>query len=170
MSFWNDIKDDNDGSFEMGGSIEPMPDGTSVLAAPYEASWDEYQGDSYISINWTVLAPDEYKNRKVFQKVRVNDSNGKKADKAKRMLAAIDSNAGGKLVQSGEEPTDESLTRCLVNRPMVLRLGLWQLTTETGEEKTGNWVQAVSPKQGGTPTTKPAAAKQEEDDFDDTPF
>lgn len=148
------------GSMEMGGGdIEPIPAKTQVLAAPDEAKWDEYEGDEYVSLRWSILQPKEYAGRKIFQKIRVCDSDSKKSDKAKRMLAAIDTNAGGKLLASGERPTDESLTRCLVNKPMVLLLQLWEIKQDDGTVKRGNWIGAVSPRQAGA--AKPSAAKPE---------
>ena len=148
------------GSMEMGGGdIEPIPAKTQVLAAPDEAKWDEYEGDEYVSLRWSILQPKEYAGRKIFQKIRVCDSDSKKSDKAKRMLAAIDTNAGGKLLASGDRPTDESLTRCLVNKPMVLLLQLWEIKQDDGTVKRGNWIGAVSPRQAGA--AKPAAAKPE---------
>ena len=180
MSFWN-LSDnsavDTNGEFETGGgNIEPIPANTDVLAVCDEAKWDDFNGDRYISLRWTVMKPADYKNRKVFQKVRVMDDNASKADKAKRMLAAIDANAGGKLVAAGEEPTDENLTKCLTNKPMVLRLQVWELETEQGEKKAGNWVSAVSPRQGGgsapqQPEPAPAQEAAGGDDMeDDVPF
>lgn len=151
MSFWNTSDNEqlkpNDGSFDAGGgNLEPIPHGTTVLAAPLECKWitPKDPGEpELINIQWVVLGPAAYKNRRVFQKVRVYDTDPKKADKAKRMLAAIDSNAGGKLLAAGKEPTDATLTQCLVNKPMMLKLGVWEI-----EDKTGNWVQAVAPKNG----------------------
>src|SRR6056297_209784 len=178
MSFWN-LSDganvDTTGEFETGGgNIEPIPANTDVLAVCDEAKWDKMGDDEFISLRWTVLKPADYKNRKVFQKVRVMDGDANKADKAKRMLAAIDANAGGKLVASGESPTDENLTKCLTNKPMVLRLQVWELETEQGEKKTGNWVSRVAPKSGGqaapaAPAPAPAepAAPAEDGGLDD---
>lgn len=192
MSFWN-LSDgkttEKSGTMEMGGGdIAPIPAKTQVLGAPEEAKWDSYEGDEYISIRWNVLQPKEFSNRKIFQKIRVMESDPKKADKAKRMLAAIDTNAGGKLLASGEKPTDESLTRCLVNKPMVLMLQVWEIDKERdgtpippADVKRGNWISAVSPRKGAVASTTKEEAKPEpvaapapapaEDDFsDDVPF
>ena len=89
------------------GNIDPIPAGSSVLAMIDEIKWDRKPtGEEFISARWTVLAPEEYKNRKVFHKLWVTDLDpsakdeqaGKsKRDKARKMLAAIDANAGGKL-------------------------------------------------------------------------
>lgn len=174
MSFWN-LSDNNPiektGSFETGGGdIEPIPAKTQVLFAPDEAKFDSYDGEEYISLRWNVLQPKEYANRKIFQKLRVFDTDPKKADKAKRMLAAIDTNAGGKLLASGQAPTDQSLTACLVNKPMLGLLQVWEMEQDDGSVKKGNWVSAVSPRNGGSPakapqtTTEPPVA---DTDFDD---
>lgn len=143
-----------------GGNFDPIPDGSSVLAMIDEAKWDEKNEAEYISLRWTVLSPDEYKNRKVFQKLWVTDDDpsakdrekaAKKRDKARRMLAAVDANAGGKLTAKPGKPTDESLTACLTNKPMIIRLAVWEQddNRNPGEKVQGNWVQAVAPKSKG---------------------
>ncbi len=149
-----------DGSFDAGGGkIEVIPEGTQVLAAIDEAKWDRTEdGDKFISLRWTVLQPEELLNRKVFQKLWVTDfdpavlKKGEdkaktKRDKAKRMLMAIDSNAGGKLAAKGGLPTDIDLTSSLTMKPMVIKTMVWQQTDRsTGKIVEGNWVGAVAPK------------------------
>lgn len=172
MSFWNLSSGEQvktDGNFESGGGdMTPIPDGTSVLAIADEAKWDSFNdGPQFISIRWSVMAPQEYKNRKIFQKLWVGGNNphhkdpAKQGDSHKRMLAAIDANAGGKLFASGEAPTDDSMTRFLCNKPMVLKLGVWEMEVE-GQSKSGNWIQAVSPRNGGAAQKKVEPKKQEE--------
>lgn len=141
------------------GNLDPIPDGSSVLAMIDEAKWDEKDGADYISLRWSVLSPDEYKNRKVFQKLWVTDDDpnakddaaaAKKRDKARRMLAAIDANAGGKLTKKTGIPNDETLTVCLTNKRMIISLAIWELKDrETGDTISGNWVRAVAPKSKG---------------------
>jgi hypothetical protein len=161
-SFWNlsdgsDAKEATSGEFDAGGGrIEVIPDNTSVLAVIDEAKWDRTQDQGrFISLRWSILAPEEFKNRKIFQKVWVLDPKPntkpekveQTRDKAKRMLAAIDMNAGGKLMAKGEMPTDETLTSCLTNKPMVIRVMVWEMPDKTtGGTAQGNWVGAVSPK------------------------
>lgn len=156
MSFWaleTTTEQENIGTFMMSnGDIEPIPKNTQVLAFIDEIKWDEFQGDSYISARWNVIKPEEYKNRKIFQKIRVNDDDPKKADKAKRMLMAIDFNAKGGLAASGKEPTTEMMQAKLTNKPMVIMLQIWAIEDkETGEMKKGNWISAVAPKGEGVP-------------------
>jgi hypothetical protein len=159
-----------------GGSIEPIPDGTQVLASIDEAKWDSRDGEEYISLRWTVLQPDTYKNRKVFQKLWVLGNNPaktdmeqrkKQGDNAKKMLAAIDTNAGGKLLAKGGKPTDTDLQSSLMGKPMILRLGVYDMPGNDGGRITGNWVQQVAAKSGGNvqEAPKPVAQKESEEDF-----
>jgi hypothetical protein len=143
-----------------GGNMEPIPDGSSVLAMIDEAKWATKDGAEHISLRWTVIQPDQFKNRKVFQKLWVTDDDpgakdadkaAKKRDKARRMLAAIDANAGGKLTSRPGKPSDEDMTMHLTNKPMVIKVMIWEVDDrQTGEKIQGNWVAAVAPK--NTPT------------------
>lgn len=159
MSFWNDEQRNVGTSFESGGGdFEPIPANTGVKAAIKQAGWAEYQGDRYINIQWQVLAPEQYKNRVVFQKIRVLDADVAKADKAKRMLAAIDANAGGKLVQLDRAPEDSDLALALTGKMMAIKLQVWEMTGDDGQERRGNWVSAVAPINGQqhAPAPQPA--------------
>lgn len=160
--FWNlsdgeDVSTSSSGEFDAGGgNLEPIPPETSVLAAIDEAKWDkDQQGNRYISLRWTVLQPEEFDNRKIFQKLWVLDADPRakadkvaaKRDKAKKMLGAIDTNAGGKLLARPVMPTDESLTSCLTNKPMVVKVMVWAMRDSmTGDMARGNWIGAVAPK------------------------
>ena len=181
------------GNFESGGgNLAPIPDGTQVLAVIDEAKWDTYQNESYISLRWSVARPQEYANRKIFQKIKVMDADPAKRDKALLMLAAIDTNAGGKLQAAGVQPDTQALAAALMNRPMVLKLGVWEIKEDKqgrelpqSEWKSGNWVSKVAPRpQAGQaaqaapapapapkPQPKPAPAPAAFDDLDDdVPF
>ena len=182
MSFWN-LSDGGDatktsGAFEVGGgNLEPIPDETTAIAIIDEAKWDRSrEGDEFVSLRWSVVAPDDYKNRKIYQKLWVRDLDPrakdaiKKRDKAIQMLAAIDSNAGGKLGMSTAMPNDDALSMALLNRPMAIKVKQWKMKNEsTGEDMIGNWVAAVGPRPGSAAAAaarKPApAAPQEEAPF-----
>lgn len=142
-NFWNiKFEDENLGNFDAGGGdFDPIPAKTQVLALPCEVKWDTYEGESYISIQWNILQPSEYKNRRIFQKIKIMQTDAKKREKALKMLAAIDYNAKGGLVQSGKKPDDAMLQKALLNKPMVLLLQVWDI-----DGKKGNWISAVSPK------------------------
>ena len=174
MGFWN-LSDGEDAAktgaeYEIpGGNMDPIPAGSSVLAMIDEAKWDHTQNDAeeYISLRWTVLAPEEYKNRKVFHKLWVtdHDPNAKdhakavaKTDKARKMLAAIDANAGGKLTAKDARPSDDDLAWALQDRPMVITLGVWESNQPGGSG--GNWVMAVAPKNKALKIGDKAPAKK----------
>lgn len=129
-------------------NLEPIPDGTRVLAFIDEAKWDylDDENEDYIKLKWKVLKPEEYKNRVIFQKVRVEVDDDTKAKKHRKMLANISFNAGAGIHQATSKPEDKDLQKELCNKPMVLTLRVW----EQGEAS-GNWVAGVSPRKNGTP-------------------
>lgn len=182
MSFWNlndGTKAESVTEFESGGGdLEPIPNGTGCIAAIEEAKWDEYKDDEYISLKWRVMKPADYANRVIYQKVKVMGTAQCKdrlatADKAKRMLAAIDTNAGGKLMQVQGKPQDTDLMVALVGKQMAIKAMLWKIKDEsTGDIKQGNWIGAVAPYKGKpiaqapkpVPVADPAPVA---DDFDE---
>lgn len=192
MSFW-DLSDGTSaagqgGEYEVAGpNLEPIPDGSTVLAMIDEAKWDAKPNkpERFISLRWTVLKPEAFANRKLFQKLWVDDMDpqakdgAKKRDKARRMLAAIDANAGGKLTAVQRTPVDDDLALALSNRPMTIRLGQWSIKADDGSDLTGNWVQAVGAKNAelkvgsppviAKPAASPVAARAQVDD-DEIPF
>jgi hypothetical protein len=161
------------GSFEAGGGdFTPIPKDTRVLASCVDAKIDSYEGQQSIKLKWQIMQPSAHAKRVIFQKLAVFDADPTKKDKALRMLAAIDANAGGKLAASGATPTDMTLMQALSNRTMVLMLDVWEMNG-----KTGNWVKAVSKAQGATSAAHPAPAPKPSpapvasfDDDDDIPF
>ena len=170
------------------GNLDPIPDGSSVLAIIDEAKWGETRDEhaEFVSLRWSVMEPAEYANRKVFQKLWVTDDDpnvsdaakmDRKRDKAKRMLAAIDANAGGKLARKAARPTDDDLALALTNKPMIIKCMVWEMTDrQTGNTNSGNWIAAVAPKSKGvdvkeakaSPAKKPAPQNNVDDD--DIPF
>jgi hypothetical protein len=174
MSFW-DLSDggnakDTGKDYEIpSGNLKPIPDESDVLAAIDEAKWDSKDGNEYISLRWSVLAPEEYKNRKVFQKLWVTDDDPqakdadkatKKRDKARRMLAAIDANAGGKLSRQSSQPSSDDLAQHLCDKPMIIKCMIWEIPDRNGGDPiTGNWVAAVSPKDKGVNVKPPTESK-----------
>jgi len=141
-NFWN-LSDNTQAeaktSFKAGG-FDPIPAGTTVTAMIDEVKWDAYEGDEYINAKWIVV-DGEHKGRRLFQKIRVKDSDKTKSDKALRMLAAIDTNSGGQLMKIASEPTDNDLSACLENKPMKLKLAVYDINDDG--VTVGNWVMAV---------------------------
>ena len=165
--------DNTTGAFDAGGgNMQPIPSDTNVLAAIDEAKWDGNEGAKYISLRWSVLQPEEFENRKVFQKLWVGDADPRakadkvaaKRDKAKKMLAAIDLNAGGKLLAKPVMPSDEAMTLHLTNKPMIIKVMVWEMKDAmTGEMNRGNWVGAVSSKATAKVSSPEEIAKSKSD-------
>jgi len=139
MSFF-DAADDTDGEVEIGG-IKPIPKGTQLLALIEGAAWNSYEGVNTIQLTWSVLAPDTYKGRKVFQKIRVEETNPKKLKNQMTMLKAISINAGGDLLKVEGKPQDIDLARCLVGKQMLIKVEVWEMNGNTG-----NWICALGQK------------------------
>lgn len=154
-----------------GGNMEPLPEGSKVLAMVEDAEWKEdADHNEYLNLKWSVVRPDEARNRKIFQKLWIKDFDPrerdeakaeKKRDRARRLFAAIDANAGGKLAKKGGIPDADTIMVALANKLMVLRLGLWEMEDRQnpGQVMSGNWIQAVGPKTGeiGLTEAKPRA-------------
>lgn len=139
FNFW-ELEEKSDGTFEMGGNFEPIPQNTTVHALCTSAEYYQYDDSpEVISLTWEVIEGD-HKGRKVFQKIKINDLDDKKKRKAQAMLAAVNSNANGNLFSLGKKPEDVDLASALVNKSMLLKLGVWNKN-----DNKGNWVMAVSP-------------------------
>lgn len=177
MSFFQKSDTAGNGEFQLGGgTLQPIPDDTRVLAVCEEAKNEMYNHSEYIKLKWRVSQPAEYANRVLFQKLQVYDD--AKSAAHRKMLAAIATNAGGKLFSemekaNEESPSDRSLTT-LTNKPMVLLLGVWELDDKS---KNGNWVKAVSPRKQNAVSAAVekikavvAPARDEREDLDDVPF
>ena len=178
MSFW-DLSDGGSAAEDVkteyevpGGNMDPIPNNSDCLAYIKGAKWSSKKDASerYIEIQWQVEKPVEYVNRVVLQKLWVDDLDPmakseekakEKRDKARRMLATIDENAKGKLMQSREAPTDDSLALALVDSRMVIKCMLWEMPDNQnyGEMIRGNWVSAIKPKDAETRTGDPLPPK-----------
>lgn len=156
MSFWNTSENapvQATTEMEVGGA-EPMPSGTAAICVIDAIEWKEWEGDEYINVRWCVVQHPDYKDRKVFHKVRVCDADTKKRDKALKMLATLDNITGAKLMESGKRPTDVDLGR-MMNRPVHVTFDVWEI-----DGRSGNWVRAVAPAAGAA-AAQPAASKED---------
>lgn len=140
-----------------GGDIELIPNNTALLACISEVKWVRPDGEAaYVNAKWTVMLPEKYKGRIIFQKIRVNNSDAKKADKAKTMFVAIDTLCGGKLFAAGVEPTDDSMMAAFSNKLMLVVSMVWEIKTKLidgvetelpkAEWGSGNWIRSVNSK------------------------
>ena len=166
LSDGGDAAEDVSTSYEVAsGNFEAFPEGTKLLAMVTDAEWrkNDQTGLENLSLTWTVVKPEEVANRKVFQSLWLTDLQPeakdpeKKRDKARRMFAAIDANAGGKLAKKPGKPDAEAILIALANMQMVIRLGEYEGRTRDGGTTTRNYVQAVAPKTEETYLPPPKA-------------
>jgi len=153
MSFWEtstgeDVAKTATGSYEIGGG-KIIPDNSTVFAEIENATWaKDVNFNKYIEIVWTVTKPEAAAGAKIWHKLWVADADLKakkpeeKRDKARKMLANIDANAGGKLVRNGREPDDDDLALALNGKAMAIKVKIWEIGGSVG-----NWVAAVLPKE-----------------------
>jgi hypothetical protein len=145
--FFGNIQAPADGNFDM--SVEVIPAKTVLKAVIEESKWDTYTPEptntdphpatqTFIKNTWSIIEGD-YQNRKVFQKLHVRDENTGKAQRALQMLAAIDANAGGKIMAAGTMPDDMMLSMSLSNVPMNITVDVWEIGGNSG-----NYIIAVS--------------------------
>lgn len=181
MSFWSTSDGkalDTTGEFDSNPDLEVIPKGTCVAVMPTEFKIepnegqyaDQANGHQFVKVRWDVYEG-EYKGRVVFQKIYLWATEAKKRDKAIRMLVAIDANAQGGLMQSGQEPTEYSMAQALCNKPQIIQLDVWEKEENGKKIPGGNWVRAVYNKAKGAPAAKPAASSvtqaQSATSFDD---
>jgi|SRR5690554_87586 len=174
MRFFDELGTDDSkaGTFELSTNFEPIPSGTQVLAYAEDAAIDQhpdFQPEEAVKIKWHIVKPAEYEGRVIFQKVKINDPNRDKRLRQLRMLAAIDANAGGAIAKHSGSLSDNLLQKALTQKPMLLRLEVWEFNG-----KTGNWVSSVAPKPTGEvvamPAPKPAQNPLNEIPDDSIPF
>ena len=171
MSFFAQeaLEEAKTGSFD-GNSFEVIPDNTKALAIINSAEWREANefNAKHISLTWEIVEG-EFKGRKVFQKIKLFESDKAKALKAQKMLIAIDANCKGAIAAAGVEPTIQGL-QSLLHSPMFIHIKTWEM----GDNK-GNWVAAVSERKKGQQAQPTQQTQSQEpsvafDDSEDIPF
>ena len=150
----NAIEETKNGKADVGGggNFEPIPDGTRVTAVLESIAWDSTDrgvdaGTQFVSVRWTVIAPEEYKNRKIFPKLWVSAAGKPSAKDAMKkresdliMLAAINANSPGQPLNALQGiPTDADLSK-LIGTMALLELRVWELDDKSAS---GNWVSAI---------------------------
>lgn len=162
MGIFDELGSSN-ASGEYSHSVEPIPDGTKVLAYVEDSHLDQgpYDEQELVKLQWRVVKPSEYEGRVIFHKVKIYEPDNAKRLRQLKMLQAIDANCGGAIAR-GNVVNDEALAT-LQNKPMVLKLGLWEM-----DGRSGNWVMSVAPKPAGV--SAPVPAPKPSVQVDDIPF
>ena len=161
---------DTDENFELaGGNLEPIPEGSTVIAAVEAAAWkDDNDNNEFLEIKWRVAKPEAFANRVIYQKLWVTDADPrakdeaaakKKTDNARRLLSRIDAEAGGKLARKSGKPTDDELAVALQNKLMAIKVMVWAMKGNDGSDMSGNWIAAVMSKTKPVEITNAAPPK-----------
>lgn len=149
-------------TFENSGLSKVIPNNTQLLCCVSGAEWIEQSflknGDEiprHIKIQLHIIQPGEFKDELKDHKLHVDAIDSKKADKARKFLAAYDELAGGKLrsLKNPKQIEDSRiLHRALAGVELIATFGLIEgneYTTSDGEVKKGrdnNWVMKIAPK------------------------
>jgi hypothetical protein len=162
-------------SYEASGFQAIIPDGTQLHANILEATWEEktQYANQLIKITWYIVEKGAYNGFLINQKLHLNADKASKADKAKEMLATIDTNCKGalmKLAQAGKlvEGDNMQLARALNGGSALLTVAEYEMDRDDGSKMTGNWIRAVSPvAKKQAEEDKNIMTKAEEMDFED---
>lgn len=123
-------------------TFKQIPDGTMAMASIDNFMNAEYNGSTYLSIDW-LLVDGDFKGQKVNQKIRVFDEDAKKKHRALNMLKLIYQQFSIKP-KHNNPPTDEELS---VFRGKLAGIKIGE--TEPNENgKQYNWVSEVHPSTG----------------------
>jgi hypothetical protein len=171
IDFWSDVEEQPE-SFESkgGDDFEVIPAKTRALAEIESVTIESYKDAAeieYINIQWTLMKPEIYQNRRIFQKIRImgddptqksykEDKQEEKIRNAKMMLAAIDKICtGGKLFGLKRMPTEEELQRYLIGKTAEIYLMVYKIG-----ELEGNWVHSVFAPSGNVSAPSKTATKK----------
>ena len=185
IDFWNDDEEFTGEYVQDGGGDFPViPHDTRVMALIDKAELlvkknfkNDGNEENCISLRFDI-EDGEFKGQKIFKKFFIESGNEEQARKDFSMLMNIDANAGGKIKALKRKPDEEELQRHLINKSMVLVVGMF---ADKDTKKEQNYLMGVSgggkkaPAKAATTTPKAAATKTpanqvNEFDEDDIPF
>lgn len=190
FNYWSDDEEEFTGEYvqEGGGDFPVIPHETRVMALIDKAEWltkknfkDEGNEQKCISLRFDV-EDGEFKGQKIFKKFFIdkNNGNGEQARKDYKLFMNIDVLAGRKISSLDYDPDEEELQKYLINKSMVIIVGLFTdkdtrkeknylMGVSGGNSKVASKPNASAPKASAT-VAKKAVQKMELDDSDDIPF
>lgn len=108
----HDLEKDTD-SWSGGGGEQPaIPDKTRVLAFVERAESKQWEGDKHphVSMQWRVVAPEQYKGRVIFEGLKVFDERDWLRQRSVEALIFIDRSMGGGVIDYLQ--ADDRATPC----------------------------------------------------------
>jgi hypothetical protein len=129
-----------------------IPDGTKLLTNIVSAEWVEatdFNNES-VKIGLFVVEPGNYYEYVVYDNLRVNDKNPKKADKAIVKLMTYDTLCKGLLSKADNAGKDISgdnnlLEKALNGGEILATFDVWEMEGKDGVMRSGNWVSKIEP-------------------------
>lgn len=149
-------------SYEVAGMSQVMPESSIVKAVISKVEWKEnFSKTSHdLRITWKVVGED-FKGNSFNQTFAFDDP--KKSDKAKIMFATLDKlTSNGAVVAMGKRPTEQEIMQHMANKPVGVKLGVYEIAKDDGGTSVGNFVKKVGlvvemakelRDQGGQPQT-----------------
>ena len=144
-SFWGNSTGEK---AELQTKIPPIPDRTIVPVILEEAKNDVYNGESFIKLT-VVVIDGEYRNRKLFPKLKIYDDNSEKAETHRNALMWL-LKATDTPVPEGAPEDKDLMQMCMKNKPFKCRVKVWDM-----DGKTGNWVSSYYPISYEEPVSAP---------------
>lgn len=134
-----------------------IPHETRVKVIIDKAVWENKKNyknnekeENCISLRFDIEDGD-FKGQKLFKKCFIESDNEDQQLKDWKLFSAVDINAGGKCRALKRKPTDDELSRFLINKSMVIIVGL--MVGKNGH-KDNNYVLGISSGKSEKPTTK----------------
>lgn len=139
-NFFEGIQGTEDAAFGK-NKIILIPDDTIVTAEIVHAIKTESKDGviKYYEILWKVL-DEEYKNRKLWQKLYCWDEKPQRAERAKNMLLLAMNLFGAKIPST--EPTDLDLDP-IQGKIGKIKVKIWEIMRPDGTMSDGNWVSEI---------------------------
>jgi len=144
MSFWQSQLGDvtGDPQFAYTKSINSrIPDNTLALARVESAINDTFMGEKLIKIEWVIIEG-EFKDRIIFQKLKVFDSKPSTKHTALNMLKLLFTMFNVKPLNLDTPPTDQDLSQML-NKIAGIKIQEWFWPQGDGTVKSGNNISEV---------------------------
>ena len=152
MSFWHSEVGPVSGSPEdayIKPRSENIPDGTMSLVRLESAVNDDFQGTKTIKLEW-IIESEPYRNKHVFQKLKVYDPEPKVRHKALNLLKLCFDMFHVKQLNPEASPTDQDLAQ-MVNKHAGIKIQEWHMQKGDGSMGSGNWVSEIHSAQGFVP-------------------
>lgn len=178
IDLWKDDDEEVTGNYvNESGDFPVIPHDSRLKACIDKISWkfkENYknlkESEDCISMRFDI-DEGEFKGQKIFKNFFIKSNNDDQAVKDYRMFLNIDANAGGKIRALRKEPTDDDLARYLINKSMIVVVGMM---TDKDTKKQQNYLMGISSLSSNKSPSKQSAnqssRKNNDVEEEDLPF